>query len=178
MPRVFLTGFMGCGKSTSGKELARLLELPFCDLDEQIEKLSGQSIPEIFRNSGEAPFRDIESQALRELPNAIVCALGGGTVLRPANLHWIKAHGLLIYLKVAPQELTSRISNDVTHRPLLEDPSGQRLTGTELIHRISAILQSRTNSYEAAHRTVEATHLTPLQTAQACIRVVEEAGIK
>ena len=168
MSRILLTGFMGCGKSTAGRLLARLLQAPFCDLDEEIEALSGQSIADIFRNEGEAAFRQLEAQALRALPEPVVCALGGGAVAQPANLTWIRANALLIYLRVNVQELQTRIERDPTIRPLLFDTGGQRMIGGALRERIDSLLSSRAAYYEKAHHTLEATDLSPQQTAQKC----------
>ena len=168
MARILLTGFMGCGKSTAGKQLARLLQSPFCDLDEQVVALSGQSIADIFRNEGEAAFRQLEAQALRALPDPVVCALGGGAVLQPANLAWIRANALLIYLSVNAQELQTRIERDSTIRPLLFGNGGQMLVGVALRERITSLLSRRVAFYEQAHHIVDASELSPQQTAQKC----------
>lgn len=172
MARILLTGFMGCGKSAAGVHLAPLLKLPFCDLDEQVKAISGQSVPDIFRTHGEAAFRDLESSALQSLPEAIVCALGGGTVLRSANMAWIQANGRLIYLKVSPRELQSRLEKDAAKRPLLCGPDGQPLAGVALIARITDLLDQRAAVYEQAHYTVEVSDLNPLQTAEACVQIL------
>lgn len=174
MPRILLTGFMGCGKSVVGLKLAQLLQLPFCDLDEQIETVSEQPIPNIFRTQGESAFRKLESNVLQALPTSIVCALGGGTVLRQANLAWIRANGLLIYLKVRPEELQVRIEKDATIRPMLFGPNGKPLVGAGLICRITELLRDRAVVYEQADYTVEATALTPLETAQECARIAHQ----
>ena len=171
MARILLTGFMGCGKSVSGAHLAGLLELPFCDLDEQIEAASGQSVPDIFHTLGEAAFRDLESTCLRALPEAVVCALGGGAVLSQANLAWIQANGLLLYLKVSPKELQSRLEKDAAERPLLCGPDGQPLTGANLLRRIKELILNRAAVYEQAHHTIDTNGLTPLQTAATCAQI-------
>ncbi|MCX8024536.1 MAG: shikimate kinase, partial [Thermanaerothrix sp.] len=85
--RLILTGFMGTGKTTVGKIVAAKMGSPFVDLDEVICHRTGQSIPEIFARKGETVFREIESQALREIltQDRVVLATGGGTLLSDDN---------------------------------------------------------------------------------------------
>jgi shikimate kinase len=120
----------GCGKSTIGRQLARTRQLPFVDVDHEIERYLGCSIREFFDREGEAAFRDVEERVLRELlerPEARVIATGGGAVLRPANRATLRAASTVVYLKAQPDDLARRLSRD-TQRPLLQvaDPR-QRL---------------------------------------------------
>jgi shikimate kinase len=120
----------GCGKSTIGRQLARMRQLPFLDSDHEIERFLGCSIREFFDREGEPAFRDVEQRVLGEIlagPPLRVVATGGGSVLRPANRALMKAHATVVYLHTLPEDLARRLSRD-TQRPLLQvaDPR-QRL---------------------------------------------------
>src|SRR5665213_4424801 len=110
-----LIGYRGCGKTTVGRKLADRLWQPFADTDELIVQQAGKSISDIFAQSGEAAFRDLESKVFREVcqhPEGVV-ALGGGALDRPENREILKASGhKLIYLKCEPPELLRRIEAD------------------------------------------------------------------
>ena len=96
--RIFLTGFMGSGKTTVGRRLAERLELPFVDLDEEIERRAGMAVREIFERQGEPAFRALEAEALRQvlaLPDVVV-ATGGGTMAFEGNFRLIRASGLVV----------------------------------------------------------------------------------
>ena len=85
--RIYLTGFMGCGKTTVGRLLARRLGAPFVDLDDEVERRAGMTVREIFERQGEPAFRQMEAEALRgtlALPDVVV-AMGGGTMAFEAN---------------------------------------------------------------------------------------------
>lgn len=114
---------MGSGKTTFGRKLAGSLGCDFIDLDEFIEKSTGQSIQEIFSARGESIFRELEREALSKVLSSargdLVLALGGGTVLDPRNAQLIKEHSVLIYLKVDARELSRRLEGCRT-RPLLD----------------------------------------------------------
>lgn len=111
----------GSGKSTVGRQLSRRLGLPFHDSDHLIEQRLGCSIREYFAREGEAAFRDVEEQVLRELaagPDAVV-ATGGGAVVREATRQALREGGRVIYLRSTPEELFRRVRHD-TQRPLLQ----------------------------------------------------------
>jgi len=127
---ITLIGMPGCGKSTIGRQLARLRQLPFLDSDHEIERYLGCSIREFFDREGEAAFRDVEERVIGEtlgVPQRRVIATGGGSVLRLANRAAMKAHATVVYLHTHPDDLARRLSRD-TARPLLQvaDPR-QRL---------------------------------------------------
>ena len=120
----------GCGKSTIGRQLARMRQLPFLDSDHEIERFIGCSIREFFDREGEAAFRGVEERVIGEILGASqmrVVATGGGSVLRPVNRETMKAHATVVYLHTQPEDLARRLSRD-TQRPLLQvaDPR-QRL---------------------------------------------------
>jgi len=149
--RVFLTGFMGCGKSTLGPLVADTLHLQFADLDDVIEARAGRSIATIFEQHGEAFFRSLEADALRTTERGCVHALGGGTLASEKNLRWALAHGLVVYLDVPDVELVRRLKADSVARPLLMDMDGRRLSSKMLEQRIQILMQKRGPFYRRAH---------------------------
>jgi shikimate kinase len=135
-PGIYLAGFMGSGKSTVGRVLAESLGWRFVDLDEEIERREGMPVSEIFDTRGEAAFRDMESQALREQVRSIesgrphVVALGGGAFVREENFAVISNNGVTVWLD-CPFETVQRRLAGFTHRPLARDPEKLRTLFTE-----------------------------------------------
>jgi len=117
---VFLTGFMGAGKTTVGRLVAARLKRRFIDLDTLIEEREGLPVSEIFREQGEAGFRRAEHDALRSLEHepAAVVATGGGVILREENRALLRRLGTVVYLSVTPEEAIARVG-DAADRPLL-----------------------------------------------------------
>jgi shikimate kinase len=124
---VFLVGFMGAGKTTVGRALSRRLGLPFEDLDDRIQHREGKTIEQIFRESGEAEFRRVETAALRELLGELgssrrVVALGGGAFVQPANAVLIEeAEVHSVFLDAPVNELMRRCVDEPKERPLRRD---------------------------------------------------------
>ncbi|OGR16353.1 MAG: hypothetical protein A2X81_13175 [Desulfobacterales bacterium GWB2_56_26] len=124
-PNIILTGFMGCGKTTVGKLLARQLHYAFVDTDHLIEERSGMSIPEIFRTSGEEAFRSLETTVARELGagEGMVIATGGRLMLDPDNARALEMSGAVFCLAARPEEILQRVSRSTqVVRPLLDTP--------------------------------------------------------
>ena len=119
---IFLVGPMGAGKSTIGKHLADLLDLPFVDVDTEIESRAGADIQWIFDMEGEQGFRDRESKVLRDIietsPSSII-ATGGGIVLRNENRKTLQENGQVVYLSATKEQLYERTRRD-KNRPLLQ----------------------------------------------------------
>jgi len=128
---IILTGFMGSGKSTVGKLLAEQLGYEFIDTDQLIEKKEGMSIPDIFRERGEAAFRALERLVAKELggKSSLVIATGGGLMLDDENAGILQKTGRVFCLVASPEEILRRISkNPEGDRPLLQaDDPGKRV---------------------------------------------------
>ena len=136
---IFLTGFMGAGKSKVGAILAARLGRNFIDTDALVEETAGKSIPDIFRESGEEAFRRLEHQAVRrasEMPASVI-SLGGGAVTHEENWEVIRRSGVCIYLQASPETIFARVSRK-THRPLLDG-----LNDEERMEKIRTMLSSR-----------------------------------
>lgn len=120
--RIVILGFMACGKTTVGEELARRLECGFVDLDSFIRSREGRSPAEIITQDGQAAFRDLETLAFRDVlqnPQAHVIALGGGTWMKAANRTMVALFDCLTVWLDTPFEICwERISNSATVRPL------------------------------------------------------------
>lgn len=129
---IVLVGLPGVGKTSVGRRLAKELQRPFADSDEQLELRLGRTIPQIFGDEGEEAFRFRETEELEDLmgrPSPLVVAVGGGVVERPANRTLLRSCAIVVWLRASPAFLAARI--DPTHRPLLAaDPEGalRRLT--------------------------------------------------
>lgn len=144
MNHVILIGFMGCGKSSVGKMLARELSVPFVDTDAWIEEQNGRKISDIFRESGEEYFRELETRALEQLledEGRKVIAVGGGLPMRPVNREYLKMLGTTVYLLARPETLVARLQGDDT-RPLLQ--------GGELRQKILQLMSDREDIYQSA----------------------------
>lgn len=123
---IFLCGFMGCGKSTIGVRLAKKLGCPFTDMDTYIEEQAGMRIPEIFEQHGEPYFRDLETQAIRELATREgVIACGGGAMLREENARIAQESGIVLFLDVPFRMCYQRIAT--TDRPIVRRSTRQEL---------------------------------------------------
>jgi len=167
--KVYLTGFMGSGKSTVGPILAGMLGCPFCDLDERIEQRAGMPIPEIFRKFGEPWFRELEKKELAKVAGEqrMVVALGGGAIIDPSNLRVVKNSGTLVYLKLPVEELYRRLKG-CRERPLLCPPrsDGRQVEGRDLYRKIEDLLKKREPVYLQADYVVEAATVSPDECAE------------
>lgn len=135
-----LIGFMGSGKSTVGKLLAKKLEMNFIDTDHEIEKEQGKTVQEIFSLYGEDHFRNLEKQMCKYLStsNNAVISTGGGIILNKENIDNLKTDGVVFFLDVSKKSLYNRLITS-KGRPLLE--------GEELFEKINRVLGERIDKY-------------------------------
>ncbi len=160
-----LIGFMGAGKSSVGRVVARLLGAEFVDLDARIESAAGRSVREIFASRGEGVFRDMEKKAIREavsVPGRVIAA-GGGAFLDPANRVLLKGYAPVVFLDVSPETVIARLSRDAS-RPLLQ--------GGDREAKVRELLALRRPSYEEADFAVDTDGLTVAQVARRVIDLV------
>ncbi len=157
--RIYLTGFMGSGKSTVGPEVAAALGYAFVDLDEAIAADAGKPVAAIFGGEGEAAFRAREARMLRQTGTreGVVVALGGGALAEEANLAWALRNGTVVYLRAPAETLVARLSGGgQAGRPLLCDDRGKPLPPAALREKIETMLARREPFYRRAHVVVEA----------------------
>lgn len=129
MKKVYLVGYMGCGKSAIGKRISFAAKLPFYDMDTEIEKRMGLSIPEIFERYGEAYFRDLETEFLRSFRDEYcIIATGGGVAMRKENREIMRATGLVFFLNAPFRDIWRRIATD-RNRPIVQRSSRAELEG-------------------------------------------------
>ena len=164
---IVLIGFMGAGKSATGRALARKTQLPHFETDVIASSQLGLSIPEIFATLGEEKFRDAETEALHQFSprHPAVIATGGGIVLRPVNVSLLRALGIVVSLEADDETLFRRISQGAP-RPLLqtENPRGALLQ----------LLRAREPLYHAAaDLRLDTSHLTDEEVAEAILKRIE-----
>ena len=128
--RIFLIGFMGCGKSYWGRQLAQKLELPFFDLDQVIEEGEERPIADIFEAEGEEHFRQLEKEALHlitESHGAFVMATGGGTPCFYNNIEYMKRSGIVVWINCTVEDLHGRLIGEKEARPLVKNINDDQL---------------------------------------------------
>jgi shikimate kinase len=149
--RIFLIGFMGSGKSTYGRALARAMRYDFKDMDQLIEETAEMSISAIFEEHGEAVFRKWEHDILLELckREGVVISTGGGAPCHNGMMQIMKENGITIYIKLPPEALRDRLLRSRTERPLIQGKSP-----AELLEFIRALLAEREYYYTQASHAV------------------------
>ena len=156
MSTIFLIGYMGSGKTTLGRAVARRLEIPFIDLDDYIEEREGMTIREIFAVRGEEGFRQIERDALGEVTlkgNSLV-ACGGGTPCFGDNMSLLNSSGITVYLEAPHRSLLSRLKEGRDKRPLIAS-----LDDRQLSDFITSQLEWRAPFYRRAALTFDSSRL-------------------
>lgn len=156
--KLFLIGFMGCGKSRMGKELSAKLNRPLIDLDTLIEHTQHASIPELFAKYSEHKFREIERDTLQNsaIADDAIVSTGGGAPCFFDNMEWMNHHGLTIFLDPPIKVLADRLIHAKTERPLIKGKSFD-----ELILFIEEKLNERRPFYEQAKINLKDISLTP-----------------
>ena len=157
MKNLYITGMMGCGKTSLGKAIARVTELPFLDLDDEIVRRAGKSIPEIFAQEGEEAFRQQETETLRAVSEGElqIVACGGGTVLRKENVDIMRATGAILFNDRPLEHILSDITYD--GRPVIaggEEKLRKVYAERYEIYRTNCDLQLD-NRYESAEDAAE-----------------------
>ncbi len=150
--RIYLIGFMGSGKTTAGKRLARALDYAFTDLDSMIEERYHVTIPSLFEKYDEHAFRTLEHETLKDtltLPRHVI-ATGGGTPCFFNNMELINGSGISVYLRLSPASLHQRLLNSKKKRPLI-----QRHPPAEVLDYIKRTLDERDPYYLRAHHIVK-----------------------
>lgn len=164
---IVLVGFMGTGKSATGKIVAHRLEREFVDMDSRIEARAGRTISEIFRTDGETVFRGYERELVQELSarHNLVIAAGGGVVLNPDNIRDFSSTGLVVCLKAATSAILQRVKCQ-DHRPLLENGDKAK--------RIMDLLDVRRPLYDAIPSQIDTTYMSPETAAERVIEMFNE----
>lgn len=164
---IYLIGFMGTGKTTVGKLLARNLGRVFIEMDEEIEKKENKKIVEIFSLYGENYFREKEKELLKEIAKKkeLVVSCGGGIVIDKENREILKSTGIVFWLVASPQVIYQR-TQGTSHRPLLNVDNPQR--------RIEELLCKRILFYQqTGHYSLDTSHLSPQEVVRKIIEILE-----
>jgi shikimate kinase len=158
---IYLTGFMGSGKSTIGPILANTLGWDYYDLDKVIEEKEGKKVREIFEKEGEKYFRDVERKTFKELSQNqnLIISLGGGTLGNKQNLDWLKNNGKLIYLKISPDAAYERLKNK-RDRPMLTPNGVTNMSKDKFMLLIKNLLSQREKFYEQSDIIIDTDNIS------------------
>ena len=168
LSNIALIGFMGTGKSTIGRALARRLDWQFIDTDLVIERIAGYDIPTLFVQQGEDAFREHEARAILglSLGERQVIATGGGAILRDENTAALRGAGLVVLLTARPDVIVSRVSRRPGQRPLLASEE-------QPLARVLRLLAERGPLYQrAAHCIIDTSDRPPLAVVEEIMRSV------
>ncbi|TYZ27633.1 shikimate kinase [Selenomonas caprae] len=173
MRNVVLIGFMGTGKTSTGKMLAAKLGAAFIDMDQKIEEEAGMSIPDMFARKGEAYFREQERALVKRLAarrNAVI-STGGGTVKNPDNVADFKKSGVIVCLSASVDAVLARTNRRGT-RPVLDSADqGDRRKAVE------QLMAERRELYKQADFTIDTSELSPLQVVENIVRFLKTRGV-
>jgi len=166
---ISLVGFMGTGKTSAGKLVAKKLGMKYVDTDEVVEENAGMKVSDIFSNFGEPYFRDLEAKAVKQVSERDnqVISCGGGVVLRDENVKNLKRGGPVICLAASPEAVFERVKHE-THRPLLKVPDPKE--------RIRELLAERAPHYAKADHSIDTTELSVEQVAAKIIGFAKPAA--
>lgn len=167
MENIILTGYMGSGKTTIGRNIVMLTDYTFEDTDEMIVEQQHRSINEIFAADGEQGFRDMETALLKQMiaekREHLVISTGGGMPLRAENRQLLSELGKVVYLKASPQTIYTRIKGDTT-RPLLQCENPMK--------RIEEMMAARGPLYEEGALYV--VNVDELRQSEAALEIIEK----
>lgn len=167
---IVLVGLSGSGKTTIGKLLEKYLSgMKFVDTDEIIVKRENKSINEIFAESGEQKFREIERIVVENVSdeNNLIISTGGGVVLNKENILNLKKNGVVFYLKTSPEVISERLKNDDT-RPLLKVD--------DVKEKLYKMLETREKFYQTADFSVKTDGLSPEEVVELIVKEYKNAG--
>ena len=155
---IYLVGFMGTGKTTIGRELARVTGRKFMDTDLELERRLGMSVNQIFDTQGEEFFRKQEKDLAHEIAESAnkIIATGGGTIVDPEIFSLFSSSGLLICLYTRQDDLVDRLER-TDKRPMLRG---------DVKDRVKQLMEERKRIYDQVKIRVDTTHLTPLSAAR------------
>ena len=161
---IFLIGFMGCGKSTNARYLAKMTGAEQMEMDQKIVEDQGMAITEIFTRFGESYFRDLETELIRSMKEMepMVVSCGGGAVLREENVVLMKECGKIVLLTATPEAIYDRVKNS-TDRPVLN--------GNMNVEYITELMEKRWPKYEAAADLVISTDMKNVR--EICEEILE-----
>jgi len=164
---IYLVGFMGTGKTAVGRELAKIKEWRFIDLDDLIEDSQHKSVSEIFAKSGEAYFRELEKDALAGISQKSDCVVscGGGIVLDQGNIDVMRSTGVMVCLSASVDEIIRRTRGRV-HRPLLNVPDPKE--------KIEYLLKVRAPYYDRADIIIDTTQVPIDEISKKILAVIAE----
>ncbi|MBO5466043.1 MAG: shikimate kinase [Prevotella sp.] len=171
MRRIILIGYMGAGKTTIGKVLAKELDMQFYDLDWYIESRMHKTVPQIFAERGEEGFRKIEHNMLHEVAEFedVIISCGGGTPCFFDNIDYMNKQGDVVYLKVEPETLYKHLKMGKTERPLLKGKSQE-----ELIAFIREQLEKREPFYTKARYMLDVTLMDNYEKIKISVEKIRE----
>ncbi|MBM7620145.1 shikimate kinase [Bacillus tianshenii] len=162
MKSIYLTGFMGAGKTSIGHALGEKLGLSVFDTDSLIEDKAEKNISKFFEVYGEAEFRRLEKEVLQGLPvTDSIIMTGGGIIKTAENISWMKEKGLMIFLYCDMEIVLQRLAHDIT-RPLIQQKSKEEIT---------ALFSERLPLYQKAHITLDTSSLS---VGEAALKLVDE----
>lgn len=170
---IYLIGFMGCGKSYWGRQLSKGLKIPVCDMDAIIEAKEQAKIADLFRDKGEAYFRQQEHQVLQGLIRAgkrYIVSCGGGTPCFNNNMALMNAHGATFYLKAGKDYLFNNLKINRQTRPPIA-----KLNDAELLHFIDTKLDERKVYYEQARYSIDMDNMKPFEFLQAVVNCMNRS---
>ncbi len=165
MRAIYITGFMGAGKTTVGRELSVKWNVPVIDTDEYLEQTLKKKITRIFQEEGEGAFREYESKILRSLPTQnVIITTGGGIVIKEENRKWMKERGKVVYLYCDPVKIAERLKHDTT-RPLFNQAD---------VNSFIELFHSRQPFYQEADIIIDTTNRQPADIAEEIEKMIKE----
>ena len=172
---IILVGFMGSGKSSVGRALSRRCGWPRVDADEAIVSAAGKPIADIFRDSGEDAFRDLERSVMKDLcgENGRIISGGGGSFIDEENRRVMLDCGTVFYLSARAETIHRRVTRGNPSAPVRP-----LLAGGEPLERIKELLAQRAPAYSQAHHTIETDQRTPGQVAETILKICGPAFSK